>query len=88
MSVYETAYSGIRTGYDVMQFPCPPAYDSSVPPGLGEQVFLFFLLYGLVLALVTLALPKKWSDRILEIAFLRERNETTRHNTTGGGNDL
>jgi hypothetical protein len=54
----------------LLQLPGPPLPDSA-PPSLGEQVFLFVLFYGLLLAMVMLVIPKKWSDRIMRTAFLR-----------------
>jgi len=52
-----------------------PPYPDSVPPTLGEQIFFFVLSYGLLLAMVMLVMPKRWSDRVMRIAFLRERRD-------------
>ena len=55
----------------MLQLPCPPSPDIG-PTGPGEQIFLFVFLYSLLLVLATLVMPKKWSARIVRIAFLRE----------------
>jgi hypothetical protein len=49
----------------------PPLPDD-IPPTPGEQLFLFVLGYGLLLAMVMIAMPKRWSDKVMRIAFLRE----------------
>ncbi len=50
-----------------MQLSMPPS--PLEPPGPVEQMFLFSIAYLLLLALVLLALPQKWTRRIVQIAF-------------------
>jgi hypothetical protein len=66
-----------------MELPCPQSgtwglmlqllpIPDSVPPTPGEQIFIFVLFYGLLLTMAMIAMPKKWSDRLMRIAFLRD----------------
>lgn len=50
-----------------MQIPAPPFPPGFVPPPFG--FFEFVGLYLVILELVLLAMPRRWSYQILEVLF-------------------
>jgi hypothetical protein len=49
--------------------PPPPPPEMEHSPGPSEQLFSFMLAYLLLLAVILLVLPKRWSSPIIEVAF-------------------
>jgi len=50
-----------------MQLPAPPLPPGFIPPPFN--LFDFLCLYLVLLGLVLLALPRRWTKRILDVLF-------------------
>jgi len=58
-----------------LPFPAPPLPPDFVPPPLDW--FQFAMLYVADLELVLLAMPSKWRDKVIEVAFCLRKKPTT-----------